>query len=50
LRLDSAATLSKPEVQELLDAAEAQADPPFVKTGKGKLTIRSISAKQRPRR
>jgi len=50
LRLDSAATLSKPEVQELLDAAEAQADPPFVKTGKGKLIIRSISAKQRPRR
>src|ERR1035438_6868734 len=40
LRLDSVATLSAPEVQGLLDAAEAQADPPFVKTGGGKLIIR----------
>ena len=50
LRLDGVAPLSRPEVQELLDAAEAQADPPFAKTGKGKLIIRSISEKQRPRR
>ena len=50
LRLDSVATLSAPGVQGLLDAAEAQADPPFVKTGGGKLIIRSISEKQRPRR
>jgi hypothetical protein len=49
VRLDGVATLSRSEVQELLDAAEAQADPPFVKTGKGKLIIRSISEKQRPR-
>ena len=50
VRLESAATLSKPEVAALLDAAEAQADPPFAKTGGGKLIIRSVSAKQRPRR
>jgi len=50
VRLEGAATLVRPEVQELLDAAEAQADPPFVKAGGGKLIIRSISDKQRPRR
>jgi hypothetical protein len=50
VRLDGVATLSRPEVLELLDAAEAQADPPFVTTGRGKLIIRSISEKQRPRR
>src|ERR1700721_2538927 len=40
--LDGVATLRTPEVQELLDAAKAQADPPFVEAGKGKLIIRSI--------
>jgi hypothetical protein len=50
VRLDGVATLSSSGVQELLDAAEAQADPPFVKTGRGKLIIRSVSEKQRPRR
>jgi hypothetical protein len=50
VRLDSAATLSKPEVQKLLEAAEAQAEPPFPSAGGGKLIIRSISEKQRPRR
>jgi hypothetical protein len=50
VRLDGVATLSRPEVPELLDAAEAQADPPFVTKGSGKLIIRSISEKQRPRR
>lgn len=50
VRLDGVATLRRPEVEELLDAAEAQADPPFVKSGQGKLVIRSISEKQRPRR
>src|ERR1700688_2492432 len=50
VRLDGVATLSRPEVQQLLDAAEAQADPAFVKVGGGKLIIRSISQKQRPRR
>jgi hypothetical protein len=50
VRLDGVATLSRAEVLELFDAAEAQADPPFVKAGRGKLIIRSISEKQRPRR
>jgi hypothetical protein len=50
VRLDGVATLSRPEVRQLLDVAEAQADPPFVKAGSGKLIIRSISEKQRPRR
>jgi hypothetical protein len=50
VRLDGKATLNSPEVQELLDKAEAQADPPFAKKGGGKLIIRSISAKQRPRK
>jgi len=50
VRLDGAATLSRPEVRELVNAAEAQADPPFLTKGRGKLIIRSISAKQRPRK
>jgi hypothetical protein len=49
VRLDGIAALSRPEVRELLDAAEAQADPPLETKGRGKLIIRSISAKQRPR-
>jgi len=50
VRLDGIAALSRPEVRELLDAAEAQADPPFGTKGRGKLIIRSVSEKQRPRR
>jgi hypothetical protein len=50
VRLDGAATLRRPEVEELLAAAEARADPPLAKFGRGKLIIRSISAKQRPRK
>ena len=50
VRLEGVAALSRPEVKELVDAAEAQADPPFVTKGRGKLIIRSISEKQRPRR
>ncbi len=50
VRLEGAATLSRPEVRELLDAAEAQADPAFLQEGRGKLIIRSTSEKQRPRR
>ena len=48
--VDGAATLNKTEVAELIDAAEVQADPPLPKAGGGKLIIRSIAAKQRPRR
>jgi hypothetical protein len=50
VRLDGVAALGRPEILELLKAAEAQADPVFAKTGRGKLVIRSISEKQRPRR
>jgi hypothetical protein len=50
LRLDGVATLRRPAVEELLDAAEAQADPPFAKSSRGKLIIRSVSEKQRPRK
>ncbi len=50
IRLSGPETLAVPEVEELLAAAAAQADPPFAESGKGKLIIRSISEKQRPRR
>jgi hypothetical protein len=50
VRLQSATDLAKPEVLELLDAAEMQSDPAFPEAGAGTLIIRSISKKQRPRR
>lgn len=50
VRLTGVDPLRKPEIHELLDAAEAQADPPFAKAGGAKLIIRSIAEKQRPRR
>jgi hypothetical protein len=50
IRLESAATLSNPDVQTLLAAAAAQAKSPLPATGGGYTLIKSISAKQRPRR
>ena len=50
IRLPEVATLSKPEVMALLQAAVAQAKSPLPSTSGGKLIIRSVSAKQRPRR
>jgi hypothetical protein len=50
LRLPGAATLEDPEVASLLDAAEAQASTPLPAAGRGELVIKSVSAKQRPRR
>ncbi|HEY4978092.1 MAG TPA: DUF1801 domain-containing protein [Candidatus Acidoferrum sp.] len=50
LRFESVATLSRPEVKELISAAIAQSAKPLPASGKGKLIIRSISKKQRPRR
>jgi hypothetical protein len=50
IRLESAATLGRPEVEELIAAAAAQGETPLPATGKGKLIIRSVSEKQRPRR
>jgi hypothetical protein len=50
IRLESAETLRRPEVDELIAAAVGQAKTPLAASGKGRLIIRSISAKQRPRR
>ena len=50
LRLDSAARLSEPAVGALIDAAVARAKTPYPTRGRGRLTIRSVSSKQRPRR
>lgn len=50
LRLESAAQLDREEVQALIDAAIAHGKVPLPDRGRGKLIIRSISAKQRPRR
>jgi hypothetical protein len=50
IRLESARTLSDPHVAELISAAAAQGKTPLATSGKGKLIVRSISAKQRPRR
>lgn len=50
VRLASAETLAVPEVQELILAAARQAKTPLPTEGRGRLTIRAIAAKQRPRR
>jgi hypothetical protein len=42
--------LDRPEVKALLAAAVAKSRTPFPDTGRVKLVIRSVSAKQRPRR
>lgn len=50
LRLMSAKTLSQAAVCSLIRAAVAQAKPSLPKTGRGYTVIKSVSAKQRPRR
>jgi len=50
IHLDSADVLARPEVEALIAAAIAQAKTPFQAGPRGKLIIRSVSAKQRPRR
>jgi hypothetical protein len=50
IRLDSARVLADPHVQALIAAAAGQAKTPLPARGKGKLIIRSISTRQRPRR
>jgi hypothetical protein len=50
VRIESAAALTRPEIRELFAAAIAQAREPLPRSGRGKLVIRSISKKQRPRR
>ena len=50
IRLESGEVLARPEVQALVTAAAARSKAPLRTSGKSKLIIRSISAKQRPRR
>jgi hypothetical protein len=50
IRLESASVLERPAVKALIAAAVGLSKTPLPKTGKGTLTIRSVSAKQRPRR
>jgi hypothetical protein len=50
IRLESAKTLARPEVEAVIAAAVAQAKVPLPSSGRGKLFIRSVSATQRPRR
>jgi hypothetical protein len=50
IRLPSADVLARPEVEALVAAAITRAKTPLSATGRGKLIIRSVSAKQRPRR
>lgn len=50
IRLDSPEVLERPEVEALLAAAIAEARAPLPTASKGRLIIRSVSAKQRPRR
>jgi Domain of unknown function (DU1801) len=50
IRIESAATLARPGVEELIAAAIKHSERPLPASGSGKLVIRSISKKQRPRR
>ena len=50
VRLDSAKTLASPAVERLIAAALAQATTPMPRSGKTRTIVKSISAKQRPRR
>jgi hypothetical protein len=50
IRIESATILTRPEIEELIAAAIAQAERPLPNSGEGKLIIRSKSEKQKPRR
>jgi hypothetical protein len=50
LRVESAEVLARSEVKALVAAATARAKTPFPRAGRGRLIVRSVSAKQRPRR
>ena len=50
IRLESAATLDRPAVKALISAALKRALVPFDATVPGRMIIKSVSAKQRPRR
>jgi hypothetical protein len=50
IRVEAASQLAHPDVEALITFAIAQAKVPLQSTGRGKLIIRSVSAKQRQRR
>ena len=50
IRLESAGVLAHPDIEALIAAAIQRAAVPLPATGRGRLIIRSIAAKQRPRR
>jgi len=50
IRIESAAQLAHPDVEALIKQALSGAKTPFPSSGRGKLIIRSVSAKQLPRR
>jgi hypothetical protein len=50
LRLEDLGQLDLPAIETLLQAAVRQGKTPLAKTGRGYTVIKSISAKQRPRR
>ena len=50
VRLESAATLDRPEIDALLPAAIEEGDPPLPRSGRGRIVIKSVSPKQRVRR
>ena len=49
IRVESASVLAHPDVEALIAAAIDRAKTPLPVTGRGKLIIRSVAAKQRPR-
>jgi len=50
IRLESVATLDEPKVIDLIQRAVKRQKPTFTAKGKGYTVVKSISAKQRPRR
>jgi hypothetical protein len=50
IRIESVDVLARPEVQALITAAVGKSKAPLAPAAKRKLIIRSVSAKQRPRR
>lgn len=50
IRADSANLLTRPDVEALIAAAIDRAKSPLPATGRGRVIIRSVAAKQRPRR
>lgn len=50
IRVESVEELARPEVEALIAAAVKLARTPLPASGRGNLIIRSVSAKQRPRR